>query len=305
MGMMTLPHVPAAGADELLTSWLERIAIFYGLDLEAVRIALGPGAPRDRGVDEDLDADAALRDRVAQWAGVPEARVPRLIRVACEQVLPVSARVAYCPACWDADVSAGVVPYVRRAWARWDVVHCARHRMWLAARRPRVKGECPWSGWSAVWRSHPQWARAHGLPFDGSLQPIALAFDPGSLHAPEPSWDEFSRTAAALSRSFGADEGGRASKSVLATVAGPRWLPSRGRVLLALRRPGAQLAAINDLDLLGYASDVPGWLPQRIACVVAAVDLVRSRRRRPGGIPATGGGKRALPTWWPGPPAAA
>ena len=99
MGLTPLPHVPAPGADELLSSWLERIGIFYGSDLAAVRVALGPGALRYRGVDEDLDADAALRERVVNWTGMPEFRVPRLIRVASARVLPVSTRLGYCPAC--------------------------------------------------------------------------------------------------------------------------------------------------------------------------------------------------------------
>ena len=283
MGVTPLPHVPAPGADELLSSWLERIGIFYGSDLAAVRVALGPGALRYRGVDEDLDADAALRERVVHWTGMPEFRVPRLIRVASARVLPVSARLAYCPACWDADVRAGGVPYGRRAWTRWNAVHCERHRMWLAARRPRVKDECPWRGWSAVWASHPQWAHAHGLRFERSLHPLAQAFDPVSLRAPDPSWDEFTRTVAALSRTVVSDEGGRAKTSLLATVAGPHWLPHRSRILSALRRPGVQLAAISDLDLLGYASDRPGWLPMRIACVVAAVEIARAQQRRPSG----------------------
>lgn len=168
-----------------------------------------------------------------------------------------------------------------------------------------MKDECPWRGWSAVWANHPQWADAYGLRFERSLQPLAQAFDPVSLHAPDPSWDEFSRTVAALSRTVVSDEGGRAMTSLLATVAGPQWLRRRSRILSALRRPGAQLAAIKDLDLLGYASDTPGWLPLRIGCVVAAMEIALAQQRRPIGSGASMLWNRielaglAIPVWVP------
>jgi hypothetical protein len=270
-----LPYVPGPHEDELLTSWLERVALFYGLDFAQVRLLLDPESDRWRGDIEDADADAALRARAVEWTGVPDTWVPPILDVTDPDTLHVSARLGYCPPCWDEDVALGRAPYVRRAWTRWQAVHCPVHRTWLTARRPRLDRECELRGWAPVWSSRAHWARAHFLDVDPALEASAVAFDPAALRPPSRSWRHFEAAAAAAEtlrlRTVNGED-----TTVLAAVVRPEAIASRDRVMNALRRPASRWEHIIDWTLLGHVAPRPAWLPERIACVVAAAEIVRS-----------------------------
>jgi hypothetical protein len=110
-----LPIVPRAWPDELLSSWVERIWLFYGGTYE-----LGIGAvlshvsrsPLDQTID--IDSDPTVHDYVRGWTGVGCDYVPKLLSEETDRLLPPAARLAYGPACWDTDVASGGAPHVRR-----------------------------------------------------------------------------------------------------------------------------------------------------------------------------------------------
>jgi hypothetical protein len=188
-------------------------------------------------------------------------------------MLEVSARLAYCPKCWDDDAAHGMAPYIRRVWVRWTSVSCRRHKDWLAARRPAtVPGSAP-IGWAVIWQSEPRWAEAAGLRYEPRGQELAPAFVPGSFRRPAASWEDFELQLATLASADGrSGRYGTTAGSILGVVVRPELLGLRVKVLRALQI-GAAGPLVSDLDLRGYSRSEPCWIAARIACLVTAIEL--------------------------------
>ncbi len=187
-----LPIAPKPRTDEALSSWVERIAMFYGGDYE---LGLGTVYARAGRLpllrEADIDTDAHMRDCVCAWTGAPAAQVPAIIDAAAVDTLPRCARLSYCPACWDEDVAAGHSPYWRRRWARWSVVHCERHRCWLTAKRPSPADECH-VGWAPLWSTRTEWASSFELRVHQPFERMLVGFEPSTVKLPDVHWNSLS-----------------------------------------------------------------------------------------------------------------
>lgn len=227
---------------------------------------------------EDVDRDSAMRKRVAEWAGRDVTSVPATFDAEDRRVLDEVARLAYCPRCWDDDVASGRAPYVRRIWSRWTTVSCGRHKTWLTARRPRIKKESLRNGWEGAWQSNQQWANASNLKHDPLMTVTANAFAPDTFAQPDLDWETFEHAVVLINR-----EQNRArllgAGSVLQTAISSEFFALRTLVLASMQtQPPAM--RINDIDLQGYRRAEPGWIANRIACMVIAIELVRMLSRQ-------------------------
>jgi hypothetical protein len=160
VAFQVLPHVPIPHPDELLSSWIERIGLFYGIGYLGARIILEPNrANNEHGQVDDIDSSASIRQQAMRWSGLPEKFVPVLLCRRDEEVLELSARLTYCPDCWNQDVKKDTSPYVRRNWATWSAVACWKHNKWLSAREPHGRVGSDLNGWAPVWQTDITWAR--------------------------------------------------------------------------------------------------------------------------------------------------
>jgi hypothetical protein len=158
MKLPMLPAYPQPADAETLSSWVERIGIFYGCSYDHW---LGPvaaklGAPQ-AATATDVDADPRCRDLFIEWTELSPALVPPILTGARKDVLPPLARLAFCPACWDDDVEAGHQPYNRREWSQWSSVHCRRHQTFLASRATVLDPFRKVLAWLPLWRTKPSW----------------------------------------------------------------------------------------------------------------------------------------------------
>jgi hypothetical protein len=268
-----LPFTPAPFADELLSSWIERIGIFYGIQYENTLALLGVPMLLPPNSKVDVDADPVIRERVAKWAGRDVNSVPMALDADDPEILDETARLTYCPRCWDDDVVVGHAPYIRRIWSRWMTVSCGRHETWLTARRPRLYRESPRNGWEGVWQSNPRWADAGNLKHDPLMTVTANAFAPNTFVQPDLDWKTFEHVIMLINQEYetcGFMEAG----SVLRAVISPEFLSLRSKVFASMQTPPA--IRLNDFDLHGYRRAEPGWIATRIACLVIAVELVRT-----------------------------
>ena len=192
-------------------------------------------------------------------------------------ILDEAARLTYCPRCWDDDVASGAAPYIRRIWSRWTAVSCSRHKTWLTARRPRLHLESLRNGWEAVWQSKPTWANAGNLKHDPLMTVSASAFVPGTFVQPDLDWATFDHAIMLINREH-ETIGFLGAESVLRAVVSSEFFALRATVLTSMQtQPPAM--RLNDIDLKGYRRTEPGWIADRIACLVIAVELVRMASR--------------------------
>lgn len=138
-----LPIAPRPHDDELLSSWQGRVACRYGVDREALGLALGLpaalAAPRGFAA-ADYAPDAEVATAWAQSCRLDPARLESLAlgrrRAQDRYVWAHEAGGAFvgfpaCPACLDEDAQAGRDQYLRRAWLRVEALLCARHGLFL------------------------------------------------------------------------------------------------------------------------------------------------------------------------------
>lgn len=168
--MKTLPLSPQPAYDESLSSWVERIALFYGAEYEhwLATLPCGDGYLRSPW-ESDTDCDEALRVQLAQSTGLALSDVPRVLPSAAGIALPLHARYTYCSHCWNDDVAAGNQPYVRRRWSYWRCVHCQSHHRLLDARLPGPRDKPRTNAWAWLWRQNPRWASAFDLRSDPNM----------------------------------------------------------------------------------------------------------------------------------------
>lgn len=281
MSSEMLPVVPKPLSDESLSSWVERIAMFYGGDYEAGLAGLYLRAGRPSWQREyDLDTDRQLRAGLCSWTGVADGDVPAILDAASDDTLPRHARVTYCPDCWDDDAKAGRAPYGRRRWMKWSVVHCERHRCWLAARRmPRLK-ESEYGGWAPLWSSRAQWAKCFEWPLAQSAATLHLGFESASIKLKDTAWPSLNADLVQFERSADCDGnkvGSLAiSRAVLDAVRLGYVDSLRYSVGDLIARGSPCTDAVDQLR-----SDVPVWQGTRVISMLIAVEYLRVTENRP------------------------
>jgi hypothetical protein len=291
MNGVPLPAFPLPARDESLSSWIERVGMFYGCDFEfwlgPVMALFGTG-PSTR--DIDVDSDPRFRDVFRQWTGLTEMRLPPILPSASSAVLPPLARLAFCPHCWDDDVAGGAPPYVRRAWSHWSCVHCPVHHKFLATRTAS-----PWqyrnliSPWLPVWRSKRSWIEAFGWP------PALDRPDSTLWHAPGRSsfWsaEQWQALSIQLERFIGVDSqastGARPDgreQRVLSLAQSPALREVAKDISDVATSAGAQWAVrMTEDDLrrrFADCPDPPALLETRIGIVLVAAEIIRMLDRQ-------------------------
>jgi hypothetical protein len=216
------------------------------------------------GESEDVDSSEMLRRLLIPWTGYRDQSVPPTLAKADNRILHVSARLAYCAKCWSDDAENGRAPYIRRHWAYWDSAICTQHETWLCARRPGNSRGSELNGWAPIWQTDCRWARAAYLRHDPALRPLTLGFEADSMPQPTCAWQD-------LSADFDSLTG---EASVLNLVASAEGHAVRAQICAALE-DGRPNARVIDSDLRGYHGNKPGWIADRICCLLTAAEICR------------------------------
>lgn len=202
MKLPTLPAYPHPAGDETLSSWVERIGIFYGCTYHhwLGPVAVQLGTPQS-GHTTDVDSDPRCRNLFIEWTGLPAAVVPPILQGARRDLLPPLARLAFCPECWDADAEAGHQPYLRREWSHWSCVCCVRHQTYLASRATIIDPFRRVLAWLPIWRTNSSWIAPFEQSFEKSPFGEVAWYTPGrSTMWSESQWSrllaQFARIAA-------------------------------------------------------------------------------------------------------------
>jgi hypothetical protein len=273
VSLKALPYVPKPQVDELLSSWIERIGLFYGIGYLGARVILEPSrTANERAANEDLDSSESIRQMAMQWSGLPENLIPELVPRQDETTLEVSARLAYCPACWTGDVRQGRSPYIRRNWTKWSCVACSEHKTWLYAREPLNGFGSELNGWASVWQSDASWAKSAHVRHEPELLSFALGLEGRAIANPDCSWEDLENDFERLV--------GQGWHSVLSVVTRPEHGGVRS-VLWESIEVGGPSRRITDAHLHGYGRSQPGWIAGRISCLVAATEIFRILEDRP------------------------
>lgn len=137
------PYVPILEEGETPGSWLDRVAVFYGLSRRELwkdhRLGLDAAAIEAlQNVDIDIDLHSWPR-RLLQR--LPVQVVRELHRAASSMSawsVDCAKRSAYCPHCFEDDIRLGRQVFFRQPWAAAWLTHCPDHRTplmsWRAVR---------------------------------------------------------------------------------------------------------------------------------------------------------------------------
>ncbi|MEP4011909.1 MAG: TniQ family protein [Sulfitobacter sp.] len=135
-----LPVAPRPFRDELLSSWVVRVAARYGAEPLEVMIYLAGQGGRDAGARQ-VDDVAPDMELLRLWAKACRIDPERLHRRSLPSRYPAQPRdwfltetVPTCIACFDADVAAGRDAYLRGHWRLAEQVVCQSHRTMLLDR---------------------------------------------------------------------------------------------------------------------------------------------------------------------------
>jgi TniQ len=155
-----LPLAPRPFRDELLVSWLARVACRYGHEAREFQEWLWcrayPAQPRPGG-QAPADTDESAQT-IALWAHVARLDPERLGRLTLVRRYPGRAghwflqtghpawpsrrrSPAVCPSCLDADAAAGRDAYLRITWMLAERCACPRHHEFLIDQCPRCAME--------------------------------------------------------------------------------------------------------------------------------------------------------------------
>jgi hypothetical protein len=141
-----LPVAPRPFRDELLSSWVERVAAHYGSEALGLMVYLAGQGGKDAGARQvdDVAPDMGL---LSLWAKACRIDPERLRRRSLASRYPARTRdwfqtetVPVCLACFDADVAAGRDAYLRGKWRLVEQVVCPAHRTMLLDRCPGCRG---------------------------------------------------------------------------------------------------------------------------------------------------------------------
>ncbi|QIE47838.1 hypothetical protein G5B38_21325 (plasmid) [Pseudohalocynthiibacter aestuariivivens] len=144
---LRLPVAPRPFRDELLSSWMVRVAAQYGLETPGMSAWLagqGRGVQPSRPVN-DIAPDPELLRLWARACRVDPVRLMRLSLTSRFSDRPLTwflerPRVPVCLACFDADVTAGCDSYLRSDWRLAEHVACPTHGEMLRDRCPVCSG---------------------------------------------------------------------------------------------------------------------------------------------------------------------
>ncbi len=142
-----LPVAPRPFRDELLTSWMARVAARYGAEpFELMVFLAGQAGSRYAGARQidDVVPDMGL---LRLWAKACRIDPERLRRRSLASRYPgrpqgwlLTETVPVCITCFDADVTAGRDAYLRANWRLAEQVVCQSHRTMLLDRCPACRG---------------------------------------------------------------------------------------------------------------------------------------------------------------------
>jgi hypothetical protein len=152
-----IPICPSPQRSELLSSWIERTACFYGCDFDhwLAPIQLSLGARKEHSID--IDKNPKLRRSLSSWVGIPLSNMPTALSKTGLVLLPPRARLVFCQICWDEDAASGNQPYVRQIWTHWNTVYCEKHGEFLSAKHTNLDARNDLISWRSVWESRQNW----------------------------------------------------------------------------------------------------------------------------------------------------
>ncbi|MGC1504570.1 MAG: TniQ family protein [Sulfitobacter sp.] len=141
-----LPVAPRPFRDELLSSWVARVAARYGAEPLELMVYLAGQGGRDAGAQQ-VDDVAPDMELLRLWAKACRMDPERLRRSSLASRYPDRPRdwfltetVPACLACFDGDVAAGRDAYLRAIWRLAEQVVCPAHRTMLLDRCPACRG---------------------------------------------------------------------------------------------------------------------------------------------------------------------
>ncbi len=141
-----LPVAPRPFRDELLSSWMARVAARYGSEPLELMVYLAGQGGKDAGVRQ-VDDVAPDMELLRLWAKACRIAPDRLRRRSLVSRYPDRPRgwllteiVPVCLACFDTDVAAGRDAYLRTDWRLAEQVVCPSHRTMLLDRCPACRG---------------------------------------------------------------------------------------------------------------------------------------------------------------------
>lgn len=141
-----LPVAPRPCRDELLSSWMARVAALYGSEALELLVYLAGQGGRNAGARpvDDVVPDMEL---LSLWAKACRVDPERLFRRSLASRYPdrpqdwfLTETVPVCLACFDADVAVRRDAYLRGHWRLAEQVVCAAHRTMLLDRCPACLG---------------------------------------------------------------------------------------------------------------------------------------------------------------------
>ena len=137
------------------------------------------------------------------------------------------------------------------------------------------------NGWTAIWCSRPERARAVDQQYDALFEASASGFRSDSFDTPTGGWSEFGVD---VRRALGRDSNTRmdpfAPNSIMASIASPAFARLRRDVRAAMQIRPAHIR-LDDIDLQAYPRPEPRWIANRVVCMAIAAELVRLLDQRP------------------------
>lgn len=141
-----LPVAPRPFVDELLSSWMGRVAARYGSEPLELMVCLA-GQAGSGAVSRQIDDVAPDMELLRLWAKACRIDPERLRRRSLASRYPDRPRdwllietVPVCLACFDADVAAGRDAYLRANWRLAEQVVCSAHQTVLLDRCRACRG---------------------------------------------------------------------------------------------------------------------------------------------------------------------
>lgn len=119
--------IPRPQSDETVSSIIDRACSFYHAPRHHLLGELAPSVPWQAFDDLDADPPRELIEHLSVALEVSIASLQTLILSRKEWRLAPKSRLAFCPNCWDEDLSRGIDTYFRSDWAWCFVTLCNVH----------------------------------------------------------------------------------------------------------------------------------------------------------------------------------
>ena len=119
--------IPRPQPDETISSVIDRACSFYHAPRHQLLSELAPSVPWHAFEDLDANPPRELLEQLSAALSVPVDSLQALILLRQNWRLMPKARVAFCPKCWDDDISLGIDTYFRADWTWCFVTLCKKH----------------------------------------------------------------------------------------------------------------------------------------------------------------------------------